>query len=79
MCKTEHDGAYGAHLTHVLGRRPYATLAESAQAISQVKRAASFLRLPAQEQIGHVVNNIPDVGRVAAVRIGDFDYIPLCS
>jgi hypothetical protein len=79
MCKTEHDGAYGAHVTHALGRRPYATLAESAQAIAQVKRAASFLQLPAQERIGHVVNDIPCIRSVARARIGDSDYVPACT
>ena len=79
MCWTEHDENYGTHLTHALGHQPYASLAESAQAISLVKRAAPFLQLPTQERTGHVVNDIPDVGRVSAVRIDNFDYIPHCS
>lgn len=32
--------------------------------------------LPAQEGIGHVVNDIPDVGWVARSRIDDWDYVP---
>ena len=53
-----------------------AKLAKSVEAISLGKRAALFLRLPAQEGIGLVVNDIPDVGRVVRARIGDCDYIP---
>jgi hypothetical protein len=35
-------------------------------------------RLPAQEGIGHVVNDIPDICRISCVGISDCDYIP-CS
>ena len=34
------------------------------------------LGLPTQEGIGLVVNDIPDVGRVACARVGDCDYVP---
>ncbi len=75
----KHDATCDTRLADVLCRQPCAGLAELAQAISPVKGAASFLRLPAQKRIGHIVNYIPDVGRVAAIRTGDFDYVPHCS
>jgi len=37
------------------------------------------LRLPAQEGIGLVVNDVPDVRRISCLRIGDCDYVPHCS
>jgi hypothetical protein len=36
-----------------------------------------FYELPAQEGIGHVVNDIPDVGGVSLVP-SDCDYVPPC-
>jgi hypothetical protein len=43
------------------------------------KRDASVLdRLPAQEGIGHIINDIPDISGVACARIGDCDYVPAC-
>ena len=53
-----------------------AKLAKSVEAISLGKRAAPFLQLPAQEGIGLVVNDIPNICGVAYARIGDCDYIP---
>ena len=35
-----------------------------------------FLRLPAQEGISCIVDDIPDVGRITRARIGDCDYVP---
>jgi len=35
-------------------------------------------RLPAQERIGNVVYDIPDVGRIGLVQ-SDCDYVPACS
>jgi hypothetical protein len=33
------------------------------------------LRLPGQEGVGLVVNDIPDVGRIARAKIGDCDSV----
>jgi len=49
------------------------------EAILVENRIAPILnRLPTQEGIGHVVNDIPDVGSVAHAGIGDCDYVPAC-
>ena len=50
------------------------------EAIWVENRIALILnRLPAQEWIGHVINDIPDVGRVARARIRDRSYVPACA
>jgi hypothetical protein len=33
-------------------------------------------QLPAQEGVGLPINDIPYIGRIANVRIGDCDYVP---
>jgi len=55
-----------------------AKLAKSVEAISLGKRAAPFLRLPAQEGIGLFVNDIPGVGGVGLAKI-DRAYVPRCT
>ena len=40
------------------------------------KELARLLRLPAQEGVSCVVNDIPDVCRITQARIGDCGYVP---
>ena len=40
------------------------------------ERVVLCLRLPAQEGISCIVDDIPDVGGITHARIGDCDYVP---
>jgi hypothetical protein len=35
--------------------------------------------LPAQERVGHVIDDIPDIGGLACAGIGNCGYGPRCS
>jgi len=42
------------------------------------RRRISLHRLPTQKRIGHSIDDIPDMGRVARAEIGDCHYLPAC-
>jgi hypothetical protein len=40
------------------------------------EKSTLYLRLPAQEGISCIVDDIPDVGGITQARIGDCGYVP---
>ncbi len=53
---------------------------EATEAISLESKWLPVLdRLPAQKRIGHSIDDIPDIGRVAHASIGDCGYVPACT
>jgi hypothetical protein len=50
------------------------------EAIWVENRIAPILdRLPAQEGVGHSIDDIPDIGGVTCARTAHCDYVPRCS
>jgi len=51
---------------------------ELSQYLEENRIAPILDRLPAQEGIGLIINDVPNVERLACTRVGDCDYIPAC-
>jgi hypothetical protein len=57
-----------------------AGLAKPVEAISLENPIVPILNgLPAQERIGRVINDVPDIGGVALAKTADPDYVPACA